>query len=216
MLQHSAAILGAANGYRPLALETRTTAMTGGSATLWRRDAYGNALCYSDYGNRNSQYGWEIDHYPVPAALVERTICPTYAPCTAPPTPRPRWRALRPYQSLALGAKSSRKAGAVTGTVCATRQYLSGPDYSGVVEGNAYQPPSVWYVCKSSSVIRGRSIPARYWIAARPQSGDRTFTNAVRMLSSLRTSATAQSEPGRCASQSRLSVRGSLTPPPQI
>ena len=28
----------------------------------WRRDAYGNALSFAAYGDRNSDYGWEIDH----------------------------------------------------------------------------------------------------------------------------------------------------------
>lgn len=29
---------------------------------VWRRDAFGHAIRYSDYGDRNSTYGWEIDH----------------------------------------------------------------------------------------------------------------------------------------------------------
>ena len=37
--------------------------------TVWRHDAYGSVMRYSDYGNRNSDHGWEIDHYPVPNAL---------------------------------------------------------------------------------------------------------------------------------------------------
>ncbi len=28
----------------------------------WRRDAHGNLICFADYGNRNSDHGWEIDH----------------------------------------------------------------------------------------------------------------------------------------------------------
>ena len=28
----------------------------------WRRDDLGNAIRHDDYGNRNSEYGWEIDH----------------------------------------------------------------------------------------------------------------------------------------------------------
>lgn len=35
-------------------------------ATIWRWDAYGNVMKYSDHGNTNSKHGWEIDHiYPV-------------------------------------------------------------------------------------------------------------------------------------------------------
>jgi len=29
---------------------------------LWRRDTCGHAMRFSDHGNENSQYGWEIDH----------------------------------------------------------------------------------------------------------------------------------------------------------
>ena len=36
---------------------------------VWRHDANGNPIKYSEYGNRNSQYGWEMDHYPIPASL---------------------------------------------------------------------------------------------------------------------------------------------------
>ena len=28
----------------------------------WRRDDFGNLICFVDYGNRNSLNGWEIDH----------------------------------------------------------------------------------------------------------------------------------------------------------
>jgi hypothetical protein len=30
--------------------------------TEWRRDDFNWTMRYSDYGNRNSDYGWEIDH----------------------------------------------------------------------------------------------------------------------------------------------------------
>lgn len=33
---------------------------------LWRRDICGFAIRYTDFGDRDSMYGWEIDHiYPV-------------------------------------------------------------------------------------------------------------------------------------------------------
>jgi hypothetical protein len=32
----------------------------------WAYDAYGNLIKKSERGNRNSPYGWECDHYPVP------------------------------------------------------------------------------------------------------------------------------------------------------
>ena len=31
-------------------------------ASTWRHDQYGNVMRYEDYGNRDSKYGWEIDH----------------------------------------------------------------------------------------------------------------------------------------------------------
>lgn len=34
----------------------------GFDSTVWRRDACGYAMKYTDHGNRNSDYGWEIDH----------------------------------------------------------------------------------------------------------------------------------------------------------
>lgn len=29
---------------------------------IWRKDACGAWIAFGDYGNRNSPYGWEIDH----------------------------------------------------------------------------------------------------------------------------------------------------------
>ncbi len=34
----------------------------GYDANVWRRDVFGNAIKSSEYGNRDSVYGWEIDH----------------------------------------------------------------------------------------------------------------------------------------------------------
>ena len=31
-------------------------------SSVWRWDCYGAVMKYSEYGNRNSEYGWEIDH----------------------------------------------------------------------------------------------------------------------------------------------------------
>jgi hypothetical protein len=34
--------------------------------SIWRRDLCGSVIKYGDHGNRDSKYGWEIDHiYPV-------------------------------------------------------------------------------------------------------------------------------------------------------
>lgn len=38
------------------------TPIDGYPAIIWRRDVCGNAMKFADYGNRNSEYGWEIDH----------------------------------------------------------------------------------------------------------------------------------------------------------
>jgi hypothetical protein len=29
---------------------------------VWRQDDFGNLIRYQDYGDRNSRFGWEIDH----------------------------------------------------------------------------------------------------------------------------------------------------------
>ena len=38
------------------------TPIPGYDPNTWRRDAYGNIMKYSDFGNRKSEYGWERDH----------------------------------------------------------------------------------------------------------------------------------------------------------
>ena len=35
---------------------------------MWRSDDMNYIIYFFDYGNRNSKYGWEFDHYPVPAS----------------------------------------------------------------------------------------------------------------------------------------------------
>ncbi|ARQ57010.1 hypothetical protein Kim5_CH00903 [Rhizobium sp. Kim5] len=35
----------------------------------WRYDAHGRLISFSHYGRRDSDYGWELDHYPLPKAL---------------------------------------------------------------------------------------------------------------------------------------------------
>lgn len=47
---------------------TKGTVIPGFDANVWRYDAFGTVIRFSDYGNRSSQYGWEIDHI-VPVAL---------------------------------------------------------------------------------------------------------------------------------------------------
>ena len=36
-------------------------------AAEWRHDAFGNSISFAAYGDRDSDYGWEIDHI-VPVA----------------------------------------------------------------------------------------------------------------------------------------------------
>ena len=54
-------------GARKLAVWSKGAVIVGRNSGIWRRDEYGNAIRYGDYGNRNSDYGWEIDHI-VPVA----------------------------------------------------------------------------------------------------------------------------------------------------
>ncbi|MDE0646046.1 MAG: HNH endonuclease signature motif containing protein [Gammaproteobacteria bacterium] len=36
--------------------------ISGYDSNVWRRDYLGNAMRFSDYGNTDSDYGWEVDH----------------------------------------------------------------------------------------------------------------------------------------------------------
>ena len=47
---------------RRLAVWEKGRLILGWNSAEWRRDDYGNLIAFSAYGNRNSQYGWEIDH----------------------------------------------------------------------------------------------------------------------------------------------------------
>lgn len=38
------------------------TPIDGYDSSVWMRDRCGIAMKYSEHGNRNSEYGWEIDH----------------------------------------------------------------------------------------------------------------------------------------------------------
>lgn len=41
---------------------TGTNSETGQTGTGWAFDAYGALMSYEEYGNRDSNFGWEIDH----------------------------------------------------------------------------------------------------------------------------------------------------------
>jgi|SRR5580700_4129140 hypothetical protein len=47
---------------RKLVVWAKGTIIPGYDPATWRRDAFGSAIRYADYGDRNSEYGWEIDH----------------------------------------------------------------------------------------------------------------------------------------------------------
>ena len=53
---------------RQQAVWAKGTPIPGYDPTEYRRDAYGAVMRYFEYGNRNSEYGWEIDHH-IPDAL---------------------------------------------------------------------------------------------------------------------------------------------------
>ena len=40
----------------------RATGVIGYDPKVWRKDQCGAWICRTEYGNRNSVYGWEIDH----------------------------------------------------------------------------------------------------------------------------------------------------------
>src|SRR3989442_13738871 len=47
---------------RKLAVWAKGHIIPGYDPATWRRDDFGHAIRFSDYGDRNSTYGWEIDH----------------------------------------------------------------------------------------------------------------------------------------------------------
>lgn len=44
------------------AVWAKGTPIAGYDPNVWRRDFCGYAMNYLEHGNRNSEYGWEIDH----------------------------------------------------------------------------------------------------------------------------------------------------------
>jgi hypothetical protein len=43
--------------------------IAGHDPSKWVRDDYGMLLRWEDYGDKNSPFGWEMDHFPTPKAL---------------------------------------------------------------------------------------------------------------------------------------------------
>ena len=63
---------GLGNGYREprlkLTIWAKGAPIPNYNSDEWRRDHNGSAMWFRDYGDRNSDYGWEIDHI-VPSSL---------------------------------------------------------------------------------------------------------------------------------------------------
>jgi hypothetical protein len=55
--------------HRKRAVWNKGRAIPGYDPAVWRHDALGNAIRWSDYGDRDARHGWEIDHWPTPKAL---------------------------------------------------------------------------------------------------------------------------------------------------
>lgn len=52
-----------------LAVWEKARFIPGEDSRVYRHDDLGHRIKYSDYGNRNSLYGWEMDHYPIPKSM---------------------------------------------------------------------------------------------------------------------------------------------------
>lgn len=52
-----------------LAVWAKGRRIPGWDENVWRLDDYGNRICYFNYGDRNSEWGWELDHYPTAKSL---------------------------------------------------------------------------------------------------------------------------------------------------
>ncbi|MGO8802274.1 HNH endonuclease signature motif containing protein [Candidatus Binatus sp.] len=48
--------------FRKDAVWLKGAVIPGYDPTVWRRDSMGSVIRYSDYGDRESEYGWEQDH----------------------------------------------------------------------------------------------------------------------------------------------------------
>jgi len=63
MTNHLDGLIQALTGdTRKFAVWAKGRIIPGYDPTEWRHDDYGHVIRYWDYGNRDSQYGWEIDH----------------------------------------------------------------------------------------------------------------------------------------------------------
>lgn len=54
---------------KKLAVWAKGHPIPGQDRQYWCMDDYGKWLFFPHHGDRNSPYGWEMDHYPIPKAL---------------------------------------------------------------------------------------------------------------------------------------------------
>jgi hypothetical protein len=55
--------------YRKWLVWGKGTPIPGRDPNVYRDDRVGKVIRFTDYGDRSSEFGWEIDHYPIPVAL---------------------------------------------------------------------------------------------------------------------------------------------------
>ena len=80
--------LGLAGDIRRAAVWNACTTIPGQDPTVWRYCANYRVIRWGDYGDRSSEYGWEIDHI-IPGALGGGDAWSISAPfigATTPPT----------------------------------------------------------------------------------------------------------------------------------
>lgn len=56
------ALGGIPDEHRKVAVWTKGRVIPGFDSGVWRHDHFGRVIRFSDYGDRQSEYGWEIDH----------------------------------------------------------------------------------------------------------------------------------------------------------
>jgi hypothetical protein len=65
---------------RKLAAWAKGHIIPGQDEAIWRSDAFGSVMRYHDYGDRSSEHGWEIDHYPIPRGFDGLDTMPNARP----------------------------------------------------------------------------------------------------------------------------------------
>ena len=60
-----------------LAVWNKAQVVSGNDPASWRKDQCGAWIGWAFYGNRDSQYGWEIDHI-TPVSKAVLTTSPTF------------------------------------------------------------------------------------------------------------------------------------------